>query len=150
MSDATTAEGISMTRVFDAPRELVFRAWTEPERFAYWFGGTGAEVPMSSVEMDVRAGGAWKATMIIGPDQQIDWHGEFREVEAPERLVLTLSDRPGSEFELVTVELRELGDGRTEMRFRQTGGHMDAEGYEQAKAGWGSFFDAMDENLAAR
>ncbi len=150
MTDSATssAEGIEITRVFDAPRELVFKAWTEPERFASWFGGSGVDVPIDSVAMDVREGGAWKATMRLdGGD--INWHGTFQEVDEPARLTLTLSDRPGDEFEPVTVEFDDLGDGRTEMRFRQTGGHMDAAGYEQARDGWTGFFDALAENVAA-
>ncbi len=149
MTDTATDAGITMTRVFDAPRELVFRAWTEPERFAYWFGGAGTEVPTSSVAMDVRPGGLWKATMLIDGGQQIDWHGEFREVDAPARLVFTISDQPGDEFELLTVELKDLGGGRTEMSFSQTGGHMDASGYEGAKNGWTGFFEALTQHLAA-
>jgi uncharacterized protein YndB with AHSA1/START domain len=146
MSDTTT-DGISIVRVFDAPRDLVFRAWTEPERFAYWWGGTGVEVPLSSVSMDVRPGGAWKATMLLPEDQRIDWHGEFTEVDPPARLAFTVSDRPGDAFEIVTVDLADLGDGRTEMSFSQTGGNLDAAEYERAKQGWGGFFDAMEENL---
>jgi uncharacterized protein YndB with AHSA1/START domain len=149
MTDTATDEGITMTRVFDAPRELVFAAWTEPERFAYWFGGAGTEVPTSSVAMDVRPGGRWKATMLLDNDQRIDWHGEFREVDAPERLVLTISDQPGDEFELLTVELKDLGGGRTEMSFSQTGGHMGAEEYGRAKDGWSGFFEALTQHLAA-
>ena len=145
-----TQPDIEITRVFDAPRELVFRAWTEPERFAFWFGGRGGEVPVDTVEMDVRPGGAWRATMFAGPERrEIGWHGVYREVDEPERLVLTFSDGPGDEHELVTVVLTDLGDGRTEMRFQQAGGHMDAAGYERARQGWIGFFDAMDENLAS-
>ena len=48
----------TITRVFDAPREQVWKEWTEPERFADWYGGTEAEVPVSTVSMDVREGGA--------------------------------------------------------------------------------------------
>ena len=70
MTDTATDAGISMTRVFDAPRELVFAAWTEPARFAYWFGGAGTEVPTSSVEMDLRPGGQWKATMLLENDNR--------------------------------------------------------------------------------
>jgi uncharacterized protein YndB with AHSA1/START domain len=149
MTDTATDEGITMTRVFAAPRELVFNAWTDPERFAYWFGGAATEVPTSSVAMDVRPGGLWKATMLLENDQRIDWHGEFREVDAPARLVLTISDQPGDEHELLTVELKDLGDGRTEMSFSQTGGHMEACGYEGAMNGWGGFFDALTRHLAA-
>jgi uncharacterized protein YndB with AHSA1/START domain len=143
------ADGITITRIFEAPRERVWREWTEPERFADWFGGPTAEVPLSSVSMDVREGGAWRATMFAGPDRrEIQWTGEYREVDEPRRLVLTFSDRPGDDgFELVTVELVDLGDGRTEMRFEQRGG-MSPEQYERAGQGWSVFFDRMDERLA--
>jgi uncharacterized protein YndB with AHSA1/START domain len=145
-----TEPGISITRVFDAPRERVWREWTEPEAFADWYGGAQAEVPVSSVSMDVREGGAWRATMLAGPEHgEINWHGEYREVVEPERLAFTVSDRPGEEFEFVTVVLTDLGDGRTEMVMEQTGGHMTPEGYERAKQGWGGFFDRMAERLAA-
>ena len=140
--------GFVSTRVFDAPRERVWREWTEPERFADWFGGSESDVPLESVSMDVRPGGAWRATMYAGPDRrEIRWWGEYREVVPPERLVLTICDRPGDASELVTVDLRDLGDGRTEMRMEQRGG-MAPEGYERAKAGWGGFFDRMDVRLA--
>jgi uncharacterized protein YndB with AHSA1/START domain len=144
------ADGIAITRIFDAPRERVWREWTEPERFADWFGGASAEVPVSSVSMDVREGGAWRATMFAGPDRrEIQWKGEYREVDEPRRLVLTFSDQPGDDaFELVTVELVDLGDGRTEMRFEQRGG-MSPEQYERAGQGWSAFFDRMDERLSA-
>jgi uncharacterized protein YndB with AHSA1/START domain len=141
--------GMSVTRVFDAPRERVWREWTQPEAFADWFGGAESEVPLESVAMDVRPGGAWRATMFAGPDRrEIRWKGEFREVDEPERLVFTLADRPGDRYELVTVVLVDLGDGRTEMQFEQRGG-MSPEEYERAKTGWGGFFDRIDERLAA-
>jgi uncharacterized protein YndB with AHSA1/START domain len=144
-----TEPEISITRVFDAPRDRVWSEWTDPEAFADWYGGAQAEVPVSSVSMDVREGGAWKATMFAGPERrEINWHGEYREVVEPERLALTLSDQPGDEFELVTVVLTDLGDGRTEMLMEQTGGHMTPEGYERAKQGWGGFFDRLAERLA--
>jgi uncharacterized protein YndB with AHSA1/START domain len=142
-------DGITITRVFEAPREHVWSEWTEPERFADWFGGSEAEVPVSSVSMDVRDGGRWRATMYAGPGRrEIQWKGEYREVIEPERLVLTMSDQPGDEeWELVTVVLIDLGDGRTEMRFQQRG-RMSAEQYERAGAGWSKFFDRMAERLA--
>jgi uncharacterized protein YndB with AHSA1/START domain len=154
MNDAPSApapgEGIEIIRVFDAPREAVWREWTEPERFADWYGGADAEVPVESVSMDVRPGGAWKATMFAGPNRdEIPWSGEYVEVSEPERLVLTVKDRPGDEYELVTVTLTELDGGRTELRMLQTGGHMDAEGYERARQGCGGFFDRMEERLGA-
>jgi uncharacterized protein YndB with AHSA1/START domain len=141
--------GITITRVFDAPREEVWKEWTEPERFADWYGGTEAEVPLSSVSMDVRPGGSWNLTMFTAPRGEIQWKGEYREVAEPERLVFTVSDQPGDElYELVTVVFTDLGDDRTEMRFEQRG-HMSPEQYEAAGKGWSGFFDRIAERLAA-
>jgi uncharacterized protein YndB with AHSA1/START domain len=146
-SDPAT-EGITITRVFDAPRELVFKAWTEPERFVSWFGPADAEVPLSTVSMDVRPGGAWRATMLAGPGHQIHWKGVYHEVVAPERLVFTITDQPEGEQEVVTVLLSDLGDDKTEMVFHRGGGHLPPEEYPRAKQGWSGFFDRMADHLA--
>lgn len=141
--------GISLTRVFEAPRERVWREWTEPEAFADWFGGHRGEVPLDSVAMDVRPGGAWRLQMLAGR-RVIDWRGEYVEVVAPERLVFTITDRPdGERYELVIVVLTDLGEGRTEMLFEQRGSYMGPAEYERAKSGWGTFFARIDERLAA-
>jgi uncharacterized protein YndB with AHSA1/START domain len=141
---------ISITRVFAAPRDRVWQEWTEPERFADWFGGAEAEIPLETVSMDVRPGGAWKLTMYAEPGRRrIDWHGEYVEVEPPERLVLTLSDEPqGDGYALVTVVLSDLGGDRTEMAFEQTG-PLPPELVDAAKQGWGVFFDRIDVRLRA-
>ena len=142
--------GITITRAFDAPRERVWKEWTEPERFADWFGGSESEVPLASVSMDVRPGGSWGLTMLVdGGSREMHWKGEYREVIEPERLVLTFSDQPGDDaYELVTVVLTDLGDGRTEMHFEQRG-TLPVEVYERAGQGWSSFFDRIAERLAA-
>jgi uncharacterized protein YndB with AHSA1/START domain len=149
MTEGASEYGIRFSRVFDAPRERVWREWTEPERFSDWYGGPQCEVPLDSVSMDVRPGGKWRLTMFAPPDQRrIDWKGEYLEVVAPERLVFTVSDQPDDDaFELVTVVLTSLGDDRTEMLFEQRGS-MSPEQYERATEGWGGFFDRMDERLA--
>ena len=141
--------GITITRVFDASRERVWQEWTQPERFADWFGGSQSEVPLSSVLMDVSRGGSWRLTMFAEPGhRETQWKGEYREVVEPERLVFTLSDQPGEDaYELITVVLTDLGDGRTEMLFQQSGS-LAAEVYERAKEGWGTFFDRVAERLA--
>ena len=148
MAEQPTDEpGISITRVFDAPRERVWSEWTEPEPFADWFGGPGCPVPLDSVTMDVRPGGALRLTMLIGP-REVLWRGEYLEVVEPERLVFTITDQPGDDgYELVTVVLTDLGDGRTEMHFEQRG-HMRPDEYDRARRGWGTFFARLDERLA--
>ena len=140
--------GITIVRVFEAERERVWSEWTEPERFADWYGGTASEVPASSVSMDLRAGGGWRATMFAGPERrEIGWEGDYVEVHEPSLLVLTVTDTPGGEQrDLLTVVLTELGKGRTEMLFRQRG-WMTAEQYGAAGQGWGTFFDRMAERL---
>ena len=141
--------GITITRVFDAPRERVWKEWTEPERFADWFGGPESEVPVASVAMDVRPGGAWRCTMLAGPARrEIQWEGEYQEVKEPKRLVFTLSDEPGGDlYELVSVVLTDLGDGRTEMLFQQHG-YMEPDQYDRTKDGWRTFFDRIAGRLA--
>ncbi len=141
--------GFATTRLFAATRQRVWQEWTDPERFADWFGGAECEVPLSTVSMDVRPGGEWRATMFCGPERRlIQWAGQYREVAAPERLVFTISDQPGGgRYEIVTVLLIDLGDSRTEMRFEQRG-HMAPDEYEDARKGWDTFFTRIDERLA--
>ena len=146
MTDTT---GSTITRTFAATPEAVFDAWVTPTSFAAWFGGSGVEVPTDTVAMDVRAGGTWKATMILGNDMpDINWYGEFVEIDRPDKLVMTLADRPGDARETVTVTFTPTNGG-TEMLFRQTGGNLSAEQYERTTEGWQTFFDAMESLLAA-
>jgi uncharacterized protein YndB with AHSA1/START domain len=119
----------------------------EPARFADWFGSENGEVPLSSVSMDVRPGGALRLTMFAGSERrEINWKGQYHEVEPPQRLVFTISDQPGEVYELVTVILSDLGDGRTEMLFEQRG-QLPPEAYERAAQGWSTFFDRIAERL---
>jgi uncharacterized protein YndB with AHSA1/START domain len=144
----TESAGATVTRTFAATPEQVFDAWVDPQQFATWFGGSGVNVPAESVAMDVRVGGAWKATMVIGngvPD--INWVGEYVEIDRPSRLVITLSDRE-PEREIVTVILTAV-DGGTQMVFSQTGGHLSPEEYGRVAEGWGTFFDAMADIFAS-
>src|SRR6266540_3969141 len=79
-----SAQGITITRVFEASRERVWQEWTQPEPFADWFGGRDSEVPLSTVSMDVRPGGRWRLTMFADPGRrEIRWKGEYREVVEP-------------------------------------------------------------------
>lgn len=142
-----TDYGFTIRRVFDAPRERIWQEWTEPERFADWFGGPEAEVPLATVDMDVQPGGRWRATMFFGPERrEISWKGEYLEVIPPERLVLTFSDRPDEVYERVTVVLNDLG-ARTEMLFEQRG-HLQPDDYDRTQEGWEVFFDTMAARLA--
>jgi uncharacterized protein YndB with AHSA1/START domain len=146
-----TADGITIRRVFDAPRDLVWKAWTEPEHFVQWWGERDSRVPLETASMDVRPGGAWSVTMLVGSDgTELVFAGRYREVAEPERLVFTLDDpfdRGLPKVEVMTVTLTDLGDGRTQMVFNQTGA-LPEEEYRQAAKGVGTFFDRLDEHLA--
>jgi uncharacterized protein YndB with AHSA1/START domain len=109
-----------LDRTFNAPRELVFKAWTEPERAKHWYCPHGFTV--AELEMDVRPGGAWRKCM-RSPEGQDYWRsGVFREIVPPERLVFTyFSDDPNSQpghETVVTITFADV-DGKTEMRFHQ-------------------------------
>ena len=142
-------DGFVLVRVFDAPRERVWREWTEPDRFAGWFGGTAGEVPQSSVAMDVRVGGEWRAVMRTR-DGDISWHGEYRELAEPERIVFTISTQPppSARHALANVAFAELGEGGTEMRFEQRGA-LSPDQASVARYGWARSFDRLAERLDA-
>ncbi|HTU36722.1 MAG TPA: SRPBCC domain-containing protein [Acidimicrobiales bacterium] len=136
---------VSITRTFATSPEEVWRAWTSPAQFGHWFGTAATTV--DDVEMDVRVGGTWRARMILPDGAEIGWHGSYLEVDAPHRLVLSLSDRPGDQFERVTVALAKV-DGGTEMTFTQSGGHVPPEQHAQLEEGWRSFFDDLAKELS--
>jgi uncharacterized protein YndB with AHSA1/START domain len=146
--DAAPAREISITRVYDAPRQEVWKAWTEPERLATWWGKRGWNALPSSITMDVRPGGAFRVTTISEEDgAEQTTAGVYREVVAPERLVLEEPQGDAwHEGAVSTVVLIDLGDGRTEMRFSATV-HITGPVFEAARAGMGSAFDRLAEQL---
>jgi uncharacterized protein YndB with AHSA1/START domain len=101
---------IEMTRLFDAPRELVFEAFTNPEHVPHWFGPRGWSVPVC--EIDLRPGGAWRYVLRGPNDEEMGMSGVYQEITPPERVVTTESfdDYPGES--LNTLALTEE-DGKT-------------------------------------
>lgn len=105
---------ILITREFGAPRHLVWRAYTEPDLVKRWWAGNKGQV--TSAEVDLRVGGRWRYVMTANGGFEVAFHGEFREIAAPERLVNTEAFEgvpdPDGTAGLVTVTLTEK-DGRT-------------------------------------
>ena len=99
--------------------------------------------------MDVREGGAWRATMFAGPAAaRSSGRASTARWSSPSGSSSPSPTSPATDaYELVTVVLTDLGDGRTEMLFEQRG-RMTPEQYERAGQGWSGFFDRMDERLA--
>jgi uncharacterized protein YndB with AHSA1/START domain len=104
---------ITITREFDAPRELVFRAWTDPALVARWMGPRS--VTMNITEWDCRRGGAWAYTAGREGDPDFtSFYGSFHDVRAPERMVQTFTWEGAPDgVSLETLTLEELSDGRT-------------------------------------
>ena len=104
---------ILITRDFDAPRHLVWRAWTTPELVERWWAGHRGTV--ASVEIDLRVGGGWRYVMEASGGFEVGFHGEYREIEPEERVVSTeVFEGMPDAHSVNTLTLSE-SDGRTHM-----------------------------------
>jgi len=103
---------ILVTREFDAPRRLVWRAYTEPELIKRWWAGEKGKV--TSVEVDLRVGGRWRYVMEADGGFEVAFHGDYREIVEPERLVNTEAfegiPEPDENAALVTATFNEKGE----------------------------------------
>jgi uncharacterized protein YndB with AHSA1/START domain len=110
-------QDVRFTRTYDAPRELVWRAWTEPDQLARWWGTTGWSVEVDSIVADARVGGAFRIKVVRDDGgAEIVTSAVFREVSPPERLVM---EEPAEgnwhDGAVNTLTLTELDGGGTEM-----------------------------------
>jgi uncharacterized protein YndB with AHSA1/START domain len=112
-----TDEQILITREFDAPKHLVYKAWTTPELVRRWWPGLRGE--MTSAEIDLRVGGTWRYVMVASGGFEVAFHGEFREIVSDERIVNTeVYEMPGApplpaEDEPLNIVTFTEADGRT-------------------------------------
>ncbi|WP_250124685.1 SRPBCC family protein [Chroococcidiopsis sp. CCMEE 29] len=148
---------IVITRVFNAPRELVFKAWTEPKHIEQWWGPQGFTTRVT--ELDLRPSGQWRYVMISPDGTEYPAKGVFREIVPPERIVT--SDEFDEGFDqvvnadlpqgIVMTAVFEDLDGKTKLILQIT--HASAEDRRKHEemgviAGWNSSFDCLDEFLA--
>lgn len=150
--DTTMAERkLEITRIFDAPRDLVWTCWTDPEHFASWWGPEHFHTPLESVEIDLRAGGTFKSTMVAPDGSEYPGNGTFEEVTPKDRLIFseTETDHPMIESQYTIVSFKDLGDGRTELHLDVTMVCVD-ELIPMAQSGWSSTFDKLAAVLAQR
>lgn len=155
----TDRQGLVLTRMFDAPRDLVFRAWTQPEHLVHWWGQpNGATMPHCRV--DLRVGGALHYCVHL-PDGQLIWgKGVYREIVEPERLVFAdyFSDEQGNVVEpppglpketLVIATFEEHG-GKTKVTIEHVGVEQASEQNRQLyRQGWADSLDRLAARLAA-
>jgi uncharacterized protein YndB with AHSA1/START domain len=150
MSDTTTTEDdaeVRITRVFDASRERVFRAWTDPEDVAEWFSPDPLTTPRESVRIDLRVGGRYELTMVTPEGAASPLGFEIVELDPPGLLVLRSDPMPEAgmpEPTLVRIELEEETSGAS-VRTRMTlsdGPYPTGFGVH-ADRGWRSAFEKM-------
>ncbi|MGO9607663.1 MAG: SRPBCC domain-containing protein [Candidatus Binataceae bacterium] len=140
---------VVITRVFDAPRSLVFKAWTQPDHLKRWWGPRGHTTV--SARMDLRAGGPWRIGM-RAPDGTYEWQqGVFREIVEQERLVFTYAfedaaGKPGHET-IVTVTFADEG-GKTRLTVHQAVFETVAVHNDHVR-GWGEALDRLAEYTAS-
>jgi len=155
----TEEQALVIERVFDAPRELVWKAWTEPDRFMRWWGPKDYSCP--ACQIDFRVGGSWLACMRSSDGTDIWSTGVYREIIPLERIVCTDSFAdaegnvvPASHYgipgdfpsEMLVTVMLEDSDGKTKMTLRHEGmpgGEMG----EGANQGWNESFDKLADEL---
>jgi uncharacterized protein YndB with AHSA1/START domain len=148
---------VVITRVFDAPRDLVWRAWTEPDHLMRWWGPTDFTTPHCSI--DLRVGGSYLYCM-RSPDGADFWGtGVYREIVPPERLVYTdsFADEHGNvvpathygmsptlPVEMLVTVIFEDQDGKTRLTLRHAGlTGADTTHAGNMEQGWNQFFDKL-------
>jgi uncharacterized protein YndB with AHSA1/START domain len=138
-----------LTRTFDAPRSLVFAAWTQPKHLKKWSAPRGFTIPVS--EGDLRPGGKWRACMVTPDGDKLWLSGEYREVVPDELLVFTHAwteddGKRGTES-IVTVRFSGVR-GKTKVVLEQTG--FDSDGSTEGhKGGWSECLERLEEHLSA-
>jgi len=139
---------LTITRVLHAPRDLVFKVWTDARDAKKWWGPR--DYPATHLEMDVRPGGHWRGRLRSTENgKELGLGGVFREVVAPERLVFTFAWEEEGERgleTLVTVTFADRG-GKTVMTFHHAPFQSVAE-RDGHRGGWTSSFDRLEEYVA--
>ena len=143
-----------ISRVFNAPREAVFRAFTDPDQLSRWFGPVGWSVPRETIDQDVRPGGHQRFAMVndANPEERSPVDAVFVEVIENELIVATerwdgVPDMPDGSVMEFRIEFHDLGDGTTRIELRQ--GPYTAQVRDMADMGWESSFTKLDALLAA-
>lgn len=150
--DLDIRPSLTMQRTFDAPRALLWMAWSRPEVMVQWMGPV--EWPAFSVVSDFRVGGAWRVGLKSPETGEELWQGGvYREIVEPERLVFTFkwddSHEDGAPVDtVVAVELTETPDGRARMEFSHSGLQSERS-LTGHRYGWNSSVDRLEAWLAA-
>jgi uncharacterized protein YndB with AHSA1/START domain len=147
---APSDDTVLITRIFDAPREQVFRAWTDPDEVAAWFGPANCDTPRDTVRIDLRVGGRYELTMVRRDNDAAFPIGyEIVELVEPELLVLRSDPMPEAGMHEPTVVRVEFHDHGAKTRVTLTDGPMPPAGRDHAGSGWSAAFDKLAAHVAA-
>jgi uncharacterized protein YndB with AHSA1/START domain len=142
-SAAPTDEQVLITRIFEAPRDQVFAAWTDPDQVAAWYGPEHFDTPRESVHIDLRVGGRWELTMVQqGSGAEYPVRYEIVELVEPELIVLRCEPMPEIGHPEATVTRVEFHDHGEKTRMTLSDGPYPA-GQRHAEAGWIGAFDKL-------
>ena len=138
MTDQAPDTGeLTYTRVFDAPRELVFRCMLEPEHLTNFWGPAGVSTPLETIKVDARPGGVFETVMVNDSDgSRYPTRAVYVEIAAPERIVWTEPDSGVT----TTSTFRDIGGTRTELQIRQANAPREYRS-PQARAGFATSLD---------
>ncbi len=151
-ANTTESHTLTMTREFDAPRELVFNAFMDPDQLAAWFGPEGVDSPRDRIVVEPRVGGIWQLVMVYEEDgvtKESPIDAVISEYDPPALLVARQQAEPDTGIHLnleMRLEFEDLG-GRTRLHLTQ-GPFGSAEWVDMTRDGWGSSFTKLDKILA--
>jgi len=144
----TTTHEITISRIFDAPRELVYRAFVDPDQLCQWFGPDGFSVPFESVQIDARPGGFQRFLLVSDSDPAVRSRVDATFTEVVENELLDshqeIEGAPGTGVRL-RLEFHQESPDKTRLDLRQ--GPFTEERGEATKAGWESSFVGLDSLL---
>jgi uncharacterized protein YndB with AHSA1/START domain len=141
-----TDEQILITREFDAPKHLVYKAWTTPELVKRWWSAKRGEVTVA--EIDLRVGGTWRYAMVTDDGFEVAFHGEFREIVPDERIVSTEVYEGVPDAEAVNTLTLTEADGRTTLTIlvqHASKEHRDAHIDSGMEAGMQDAMDLLEQ-----
>jgi uncharacterized protein YndB with AHSA1/START domain len=140
MTDRTE---VVITRVFNAPRDLIFKCVTDPEHLTKFWGPVGTRAPLENITVDLRVGGVFETVIVDEAGAQYASRGVYTEIDPPSKLAWTEPDVGVT----TTTTFTDLGDGRTEVRIHQIN-VPEQYASEEAQAGFNSSMDRFEAHLA--
>ena len=139
-------QSLEIKRVINAPQQLVWDHWTQPELISLWWSPEGLHTPLESITCDLREGGAFSLKMVVdddGTEHGLD--AVFETVEPPSRIAF-VNAKPESDFN-ISVTFEDLGDGNTEVTLFSIGTATPEE-LASMDAGWNDMYDKLTKLLS--